>query len=78
MNRSKEEVRKFLGDFLAAAGGASDWDDFTSIPISDPELERIRTMCAEMRERFPPSGPGQYCSDEGMIAIRALLESLQN
>ena len=77
MKRSKQEVVKILDDFLSGAGGAWDWDDFTSIPIGDPELERIRIECADMREKFPPSACRQYCSDEGMLAIRALLENLR-
>jgi hypothetical protein len=33
---------KSLEDFLAGAGGAHDWDAFTSTSSKWPELERIR------------------------------------
>ncbi len=40
------DVEKYLRDFLDGAGGDWDWDDFTSIAINDPTLERIREEAA--------------------------------
>jgi hypothetical protein len=36
------DVEGYLRDFLEGTGGPWDWDDFTSIPITDPSLEAIR------------------------------------
>jgi hypothetical protein len=41
-SRSAAEVAKYLRDFIDGTGGEWDWDDFTSIPIKEPELEAIR------------------------------------
>lgn len=40
--RSPAEVAGFIRDFLEDRGGEWDWDDFTSVPLADPELEAIR------------------------------------
>jgi hypothetical protein len=37
-----EDVERYLQEFLEGSGGDWDWDDFTSIPLTDPELDRIR------------------------------------
>jgi hypothetical protein len=40
------DVESYLRDFLDGTGGDWDWDDFTSIPITDPTLEGIREEAA--------------------------------
>jgi hypothetical protein len=42
VDRSPDEVAGFLRDFLDNSGGEWDWDEFESVPITDPELEHIR------------------------------------
>jgi hypothetical protein len=42
-DRSASDVVGYLRDFIDGRGGQWDWDDFTSIPITDPTLEAIRT-----------------------------------
>lgn len=42
VDRSADEVAGFLRDFLHNSGGQWDWDEFESVPITDPELEQIR------------------------------------
>jgi hypothetical protein len=39
---SAADVVGYIEDFLGDRGGDWDWDDFTSIPITDPRLEGIR------------------------------------
>lgn len=36
------DVARYLSDFLDGSSGEWDWDDFTSISISDLTLDRIR------------------------------------
>lgn len=40
--RTPQEVAKILRNFINGTGGEWDWNDFTSTPISDPELDAIR------------------------------------
>lgn len=42
------DVLDYLEDFLDGRGGDWDWDDFTSIPITDQSLERIRLEAASV------------------------------
>ncbi len=46
MKRTAAEVVRYLRDFIDGTGGEWDWDDFESVPISDPALERIRNEAA--------------------------------
>jgi len=39
---SADEVAGYIDDVLQGRGGAWDWDDFTSIPIADPQLDELR------------------------------------
>ena len=39
---SAAEVARSLREFLDGSGGDYDWDDFISVPLTDPELEQIR------------------------------------
>ena len=45
-DRTAAEVAGYLRDFIAGTGGDWDWDDFESVPITDPELDRIRVEAA--------------------------------
>ena len=74
---SKADVAKYLEDFVNNGGGQWDWDDFTSVPIADPELDKVRQFCEEARTRWPvPEGQG-WCNDEGMDQIRQLAGRLR-
>lgn len=42
VDRSADDVAGFLRDFLENSGGQWDWDEFESVPITDPELENLR------------------------------------
>jgi hypothetical protein len=75
---SKTEIADIIEGFLLGTGGAWDWDDFISIRLSDPETESIRKICAELPDRFPPSGPRQYCNEEGLVVLRKLITELRH
>ena len=42
VDRTADEVVGFLRDFLDDSGGQWDWDEFDSVPITDPKLEHLR------------------------------------
>ena len=50
LNRTPEEVVRYLRDFVDGTGGDWDFDDFTSIPIADPRLESIRDRASRVQE----------------------------
>ena len=53
--RTPGEVAGYIGDFLDGTGGEWDWDDFISVPITDPRLEAIRQ---EARGVYLPANEG--------------------
>src|SRR5215208_6305748 len=65
---SASDVEEYLRNFLDGGGGDWDWDDFTSIPITDPTLEGIRQEAADVE--LPPD-------DEGLARLRSLLERVR-
>lgn len=73
---SRNEVRGILERFINDSGGPYEWDDFTSVPISDPFLEKIRQRCASLDIEFPPNKPGHFCNDEGTEVIRSFIHTL--
>jgi hypothetical protein len=75
---SKDEVITFIRDFIEGSGGDRDWDDFTSIPIDDPALDLVRRECASLPDRFPPTRPGHYCSEQGLDELRRLADGLSS
>ena len=42
VNRTAEEVARYLREFIDGTGGENDWDDFECAPIANPALDRIR------------------------------------
>jgi hypothetical protein len=44
--RSADEVADYLRNFIEGHGGEWDWDDFTLVPIADPQLDSIRRRAA--------------------------------
>jgi len=46
--RTTAEVAQYLRGVLNDSDGEWDWDDFTSVPLSDPSLESIRQRVASV------------------------------
>ena len=45
LERSTDEVIAILRRAAAGKTGTEEWDYFVSVPICDPELDRIREIC---------------------------------
>jgi hypothetical protein len=59
-----KDVESYLNDFLHGRGGKWDFDDFTSIRITDRELDAIREEAAFVQMPL---------TDEGIETLRQLL-----
>ena len=60
-----EDVEGYLKNFLESESGEWDWDDFTSIPITDPALDRIRQEAEDVDLPL---------SEEGRLRLVELLD----
>ena len=76
VNREPAEVARYIQDFIDQSGGEWDWDDFTSIAISDPHLDEIRLRCGTIQDEFPPTQEGEWCAPEGLAALREIVSEL--
>ncbi len=76
---SRAEVAAMIEGFLGDdnAQGPWDWDDFLSSTLADPDLDRVRIICFDVRDRYPPGEEGGYCSEEGIKFLRNLAKELK-
>lgn len=58
------EVADYLRNFIEGKGDDGDWDDFTSVPITNPWLEDIRREAEQVQ--LP-------ADDQGMAKLKDLL-----
>lgn len=66
--RTAAEVAQYLRGVLNDSDGEWDWDDFTSIPLSDPSLESIRQRAASVE---------MPVTEEGRCTLVALLREAE-
>jgi len=66
---SASEVATYLRNFVEGGGGDWDWDDFTSVPIANPQLDDIRRRAAAVD--LP-------VTDQGLTILRELLAEADN
>ena len=62
------DVEAYLRDFLEGTGGHWDWDDFTSVKITDPSLDAIREEAAWVELPL---------TDDGRATLSGLLEQVR-
>ena len=53
IRRTPEEVAQTLEHLVDGKEGDWEWDDFISIPIIDPRLDRYREMLLKLDKQFP-------------------------
>ncbi len=76
VTRTDSEVRQIIQNFMNGKGSKWDWDDFTSLEISDPYLESIRRMAEHLPRRYPPEVLGHYCSHDGLEKLTIIANDL--
>lgn len=74
---SRIEMATLLESFADGTAGPWNWDDFLSVPIGDPYLDRIRLRCSKLDKEFPPDVPGQYCGARGLAVLRDFVAELR-
>ncbi len=77
IRRDVAEVADIIDKFLNGTGDERSWDDFVSIPIKDPSLDKIRLECLRLPDQYPPERSGKYCNEDGIRELRALIEKLR-
>ena len=73
---SREDIAKTITEFIEGTGGEYDWDNFTTYPLKDPNLEKIRRDCDEVCVRFPPRTKTEWCSDAGRDELLRIRDRL--
>lgn len=73
----KDELADLIEAFVNGTSGEWDWDDFISVKQTDPQIEEIRRKCANVPLEFPPTRPGEYCSEGGVALLRNYVRKLR-
>jgi hypothetical protein len=68
MRRTAKEVAEIIDNHIQNIEGKWAWDDFTSIPIRDPQLNAIRLRCVELDESPP---------DERLQGLKKIVQDLK-
>lgn len=81
-NRSPEEVIELLETILKRTISDLDWDDFISVKVIDPELEKVRERVEEIwTEDSPYRVEGSIdptdLNPKGVAEIRKLIDSIK-
>jgi len=82
-DRSGEEVCDLLNAILNRSITDEEWDDFISIKIIDPKLEKIRDRMEEIWTeksvyRIAESIDPADLNPKGVAEVRRLIESIRN
>ncbi len=75
--RTAAEVAVFIENFLERRGSEWDWDEFLTLPIHDPHLDRIRERCRDLPRVFPSLDKKDYCSEAGLLEMRRMVIGLK-
>lgn len=70
------EAAGVIRRFLEGTGDEWEWDDFLSIPQSDPETSKIQGFCRQLHSDYPSSKRTEYCNEDGLHMLRRLLKKL--
>jgi hypothetical protein len=71
------EVADVIERFVEGKTSHWEWDDFTSVHQKDPTVEKARLKCIAVRDEFPSSSPREYCSGDGLEALRDIARQLR-
>lgn len=72
-----EEAASLIERFRAGHVEPWEWDDFISIPSSDPCVEAARRRCCVLPEEHPPTAPGEYCGVVGLAMLDRIARTLR-
>lgn len=71
------EVADIIEAFITDSDVMSEWGEFLMMPLHDPELELIRSLCQRLPQDFPPAAPGQYCHPDGLEVLLPWISRLR-
>ena len=74
---TRKEAADLIVSFLNGSCTPYEWDDFTSIPCSDPFVEHARQRCISVRDEYPPAGSIGYSSARGIEILRSIEAELR-
>lgn len=74
---TKSEVIHLIKSFLDGTCGDRDWDSFTSVKQSNPEIEKIRIKLIKIHDEYPSQNLNEYCDDNGVQEMLYIIKQLE-
>lgn len=74
---TSNKVANIIERFVEGKSTDWEWDDFISVPIHDPRLEKIRKRCAQLDKEFPPNNAGEYTNEQGLDILKEFITLLR-
>ena len=73
LNEIGDLIRAFLADEI----GEWDWDDFISIRVENPLIQKVKDYCNSLPLISPPTDDYSYCSNSGVKELISLADELE-
>jgi hypothetical protein len=77
MRRVRNDIADIIERFVDKTDDVYVWDDFISIPTSDPDMELARRECLQIRRDNPSSSSKEWANEAGISLMRGLVERLR-
>lgn len=77
MKQNHIQTITLIRRFIQGSVDPYEWDDFISIPLRDPELEKLRITCVNLPKDFPPADKQHYCGQAGLEILESLARHLE-
>jgi len=74
--RSPDEVCRILQSFVNGTGQSRPWDfdDFISVPIKNPALDKIRSQFSDLSDEFPDWDTTKPFPPKGMSELQTFID----
>ena len=78
VNRTRTDIASLIERYLDGKTRKMEWDDFLTIRITSPDLDKLRIVCGRLPLRFPDKRGSAYANAEGLQFLRILAFRLRN
>ncbi len=77
IERTHSEVAEIIDRYLTEKGNETEFGDFLSYQIKDPELEKIRRKCRKLIDEYPPDIERRCTNKQGEELLKVLVNQLR-
>lgn len=76
MSDAVKEAAGLIRRYVAAQAEDWEWNVFEAVPAEDAQVETLRQQVLAIAQQFPARSPSEWCSPEGMDALRSMADRI--